>query len=297
MVDAPATSPHGREDKGDKVAHVEQVGVITDSSACIPAELTEKLGICVLPISVYLSDAAAGDVEALADVADLPEQLANEELAGANHPFVTEYLGAIETPGFDAAVLVTPAIEFATMYRNAGLAATLSKRPARSVDSRTAAAGQALVVLAGAEAAAAGADLDEVVAVVEDAARRVELVASLASLEPIRRSGPLPDGVLAAPGLEGARSVFRMRDGVVEPIGTAATSDDALAMMKDTFTKSGRDGVERATVFHSQAPELANQLVRLLGGVDFVTGFSVAMQIHTGGGVVGAAWIPRRRAG
>jgi DegV family protein with EDD domain len=273
---------------------VGRVGVITDSSACIPAELAEKLGICVLPISVYLSDAGTGDVEALADVADLPEQLASEELAGANHPFVTEYLDAIETPGFDAAIIVTPAIEFATMYRNAGLAVTFSKRPARAVDARTAAAGQALVVLAGAEAAASGADLDGVVAVVEGAARHVELVASLASLEPIRRSGPLPDGVLDAPGLEGARSVFRMRDGVVEPLGTAATSDEALTLMRDTYRQSVRDGVTRATVFHSRAPELADELVRLLGGVDFVTGFSVAMQIHTGSGVVGAAWIPRR---
>lgn len=297
MINPSATSRRGCEDKGDKVAHVGQVGVITDSSACVPGELSAKLGICVLPISVHLSDETAGDVEAFADVADLPEQLAKEELAGANHPFVTEYLDAIETPGFDAAVLVTPAIEFATMYRNAGLAATFSKRPAHAVDSRTAAAGQALVVLAGAEAAAAGADLDGVVAVVEDAARRVELVASLASLEPIRRSGPLPDGLFDAPGLEGARSVFRMRDGVVEPIGTASTSDGALAMMQETFQKSGRDGVERATVFHAQAPELADQLVQLLGGVDFVTGFSIAMQIHTGGGVVGAAWIPRRLAG
>ncbi len=272
-----------------------RVGVITDSSACVPKELVATLGICVLPISVYLTDAGASDVEAFADAAELPEHLAREELAGASHPFVTEYLDAIETPGFDAAVLVTPAIEFATMYRNAGLATALSKRPARSVDARTAAAGQALVVLAGAEAAAAGADLDEVVAVIEDAARRVELVASLASLEPIRRSGPLPEGVLDAAGLEGARSVFRMRNGVVEPIGTAATSDEALSMMQTAFDESARDGVERATVFHSQAPDLAEQLVEMLSGVDFVSGFSVAMQLHTGGGVVGAAWIPSQR--
>jgi DegV family protein with EDD domain len=271
--------------------------VITDSSACIPSDLAARLGICVLPISVYLSDTGADDLEALADTTDLPEHLAIEELAGANHPFVTEYLEAIETPGFDSAVLVTPAIEFAPMYRNAGLAVTLSTRRARSIDSRTAAAGQALVVLAGAEAAAAGADLDEVVAVIEDATHHVELIASLASLEPIRRSGPLPDGVLDAPGLEAARSVFRMRDGVVEPIGTAATSDEALSMMRAAFKGSARNGVERSTVFHSQAPALGDELVTLIGGVDFVTGFSVAMQVHTGGGVVGAAWIPRHQAG
>ena len=268
-----------------------RVGVITDSSACVPVELVSKLGICVLPISVFLSENGGSGSE-IDDSSDLPEALATEELAGANHPFVTEYLEAIETPGFDSAVLVTPAIEFSTMYRNAALAAEFAARPAVSIDARTAAAGQALVVLAGAEAAASGADIDEVVGVIEDATRRVELVASLASLEEIRRSGPVSDEVLGA-GSPSTRSVFRMRGGSVEPLGVATTADEALEMMHDAYVTSAPHGVERSTVFHANAPELAERLKNMLGEVDFVSGFSIAMQIHTGNGVVGAAWIPR----
>ena len=37
--------------------------------------------------------------------------------------------------------------------------------------------------------------------------------------------------------------------------------------------------------------------VRSLGGVDFVCGFSIAMQVHTGRGVVGAAWLPKSTVG
>lgn len=269
-----------------------RVGVITDSSACVPVDLVEKLGICVLPISVFLSEDGETGAGELDGGSELPESLATEELAGANHPFVTEYLEAIESPGFDAAVVVTPAIEFSTMYRNAALAAEFAARPTVSIDARTAAAGQALVVLAGAEAAASGAGIDEVVGVVEEATRRVELVASLASLEELRRSGPVADDVLGevAPS---TRSIFRMCGGSIEPLGTAATADEALAVMLDTYKASAPHGVERATVFHAKAPLLAERLSELLGGVDFVSGFSVAMQIHTGSGVVGAAWIPR----
>jgi DegV family protein with EDD domain len=266
-----------------------RVGVITDSSACVPAELVAKFSISVLPISVFFSG-APGDLE---EVVDISEALAREELAGANHPFVTEYLQAIEAPGLDSAVVITPAIEFATMYRNAALACEFASRPNASIDSRTAAAGQALVVLAGAEASAAGADLEEVVRVVEDASRRVELVASLASLEEIRRSGPVPDDVLGAVELTGLRSVFRMRDGVVEPLGTVGTADEALDMMHSTFLAGTPEGVERSTVFHASEPLLAELLSSMIGGVDFIGGFSVAMQIHTGSGVVGAAWLRR----
>ncbi|MFZ0059156.1 MAG: DegV family protein [Acidimicrobiales bacterium] len=270
-----------------------RVRVITDSSACVPAELVAKFGVCVLPISVFLpEDGAAGLDPSNGQGVILPEALAREELAGANHPFVTEYLQAIESPEFDAAVVIAPAVEFATMYRNAALAAEFATRPVVLVDARTAAAGQALVVLAGAEAAANGAGIEEVVRVVEEASRRVELVASLATLEPIRRSGPVPNDVLGDPGPSGMRSVFRMRDGTVEPIGTMATAEETLEKIRAAYVASAPRGTERSAVFHANAPHLAERLNELLGGADFVSGFSIAMQVHTGGGVVGAAWIP-----
>jgi len=274
------------------VLRVGRVTVVTDSSTCLPLALAEKFAIRVLPISSYLSeDGAAADLGS--DVpAALTEEAEIEELTAANRPFVTEYLAAVEAPGYDAAVVVTPAIEFAAMYRNASLATELSARPAIAIDARTAAAGQALVVLAGAEVASGGGDLDAVVAAIKDAARRVELVASLASLEEIRRSGPVPEEVLGPTGRSGARSVFRMAHGTIEPLGEAEGADASLELIRCAYLESTRHGVERSTVFHAGAHELAAHLEHLLGAVDFVSGFSAAMQVHTGRGVVGAAWLP-----
>lgn len=265
--------------------------MVTDASTCLPSSLADALGVTVLPISE--GDNAA--LEASDDESNLrlPESVEHAELTAANHPFVTAYLEAIEADAVDAAVLVTPAVEFAAMFRNAALAAELADRPAVAIDSRTAAAGQALVVLAGAEVAAAGGDLAAVQRAIDRAARRVELVASLATLEPIRRSGPVPEEVLAASATDGLRSVFRMRAGTVEPLGGAHSVDDALLAIRDAYLEGGEHGVDRTVVFHAGVPELAARLVGLIGAVDFVTGFSVAMQVHTGRGVVGAAWIGR----
>jgi DegV family protein with EDD domain len=272
---------------------VSRVAVITDSSACLPVELARKLGIRVLPISVHLPE---GDVE-VSDEGDaesvvLPEGAEDEELAAVNRPFVTDYLGAIEEPGFDAAVVVTPAIEFATMYRNAALAAELAKIAAVTIDARSAAAGQALVVLAAAEAAAHGGSLSEVVHAVEDAAARVQLVASLASLDPLRRSRPVPDSMLSE-STAGTRTLFRMSGGEVEPLGEGSSTDASLEAMAALVAADRERGIDRITVFHAGARELADRLAAAVGGVDFVSGFSVAMQVHTGRGVVGVAWLPR----
>ena len=85
-----------------------------------------------------------------------------------------------------------------------------------------------------------------------------------------------------------------MRDGTVESLGSAASAEASLKIIRDAFVTSTKSEAGACTVFHADAPLLATELEALLGGVDFICGFSVAMQIHTGRGVVGAAWLPRR---
>lgn len=267
--------------------------IVTDSSTCIPAALAASLNIVVLPISVHLPDSDTSVIEeADGSTWQLTGDIAHEELMGANHPFVTEYLSVIETPGYESALVITPAIEFSTMYRNAALATELATRETAVHDARTAAAGQALVVLAGAEAASRGASLEEVLQITEDASRRVELVASLSSIEPIRRSGEVPDEVFDHEITTSERSLFRMRDGVIEPLGGANSATESLEMLRDAYLRSALHGVDSSTIFHADAPELAQELQTLIGDVDFVSGFSIAMQVYTGRGVVGIAWLP-----
>lgn len=266
--------------------------IVTDSSTRIPSSLAESLGIEVLPISVHLPDSDTALIEQPdGTTSPLALDVASEELMSATHPFVTEYLSVIEKPGFDSALVITPAVEFSTMFRNAALATELSRRLALVHDARTAAAGQALVVLAAARAAKEGASLEEVSGVARAASSRVELVASLSSIEPIRRSGEVPEEVLSGSELLGERSLFRMRDGVIEPLGGTETVGESLAMLAGIYREATPSGVEASTIFHADAPDLAEALRQQIGDVDFVSGFSIAMQLYTGRGVVGIAWI------
>jgi DegV family protein with EDD domain len=267
-----------------------RVGVVTDSSTCLPQSLVEELGICVVPVTVHLpgSDKVDGSDHLASRISEAVER---DQYVRSSHPFITDYLAAIEEVDAEQVVVVTPAMEFAGMYRNASLAAELAARSAVTIDSRTAAAGQALVVLSGAEAAAAGAELEEVVRVVEAASRSVDLVASLETLVPISRSRRVPAPALRAAELEGMRSVFRMRAGTVEPLGATSTTEEALRTIAKEWTATTAAPSGKTTVFHAECPELAELLGGMLGRVDFVSGFSAAMQIHTGQGVVGAAWL------
>lgn len=266
---------------------------MTDSSTCLPPEILDKLAIVTVPVTVHLPGTSAMDGSDQLSKR-ISEAVERDQLVRSTHPYITDYLAAIEGALAEEVVIVTPAMEFAAMFRNASLAAELTSRHATVVDSRTAAAGEALVVMAGAEAAASGAGLEEVTGAIEDASRRVDLVASLATLDPIRRSRRVPAPLLRGAPLEGVRSLFRMRDGTVELLGEVAGEVEAFAAIAEAWSSGGGDGAERSTVFHADSPAAAERLCALLGEVDFVSGFSAAMQLHTGPGVIGAAWLPAR---
>ena len=196
---------------------MDTVALVTDSSACLEQERT-SVPMEVVPIVIHLPD---GDVRG--DGPDAAgrvyEALRHHESVKSSAPTAVEYVKAIEDTDADAVVVITPATEFTTMYRNATLAADLSDRPVAVVDSRTAAAAHGLVVERAARAAESGGSVDDVVQAAEDASARAELVAALESLEHIRRSGRVP---LAALGLArhlGVRPVFRLRLGTVERLG------------------------------------------------------------------------------
>lgn len=270
--------------------------MVTDSSTCLPQALLDKLSVGVVPVSVHLpgADSVDGSDQLSRRISEAVER---DQYVRSSQPFITDYLAAIEEAGCEEVAVVTPAMEFAGMYRNASLAAELTPRRAVVVDSRTAAAGQALVVLAGAELAATGAPLEAVVGRIEEASRRVDLVATLQTLAPIRRSRRVPAPALAgAQEADDVRSLFRMRNGTVEPLGEAAGEQEAIERIAEEFRRAGASRAEHSTVFHADCPEAADRLCRVLGEVDFVSGFSAAMQLHTGPGVVGAAWLPAAQA-
>lgn len=254
--------------------------VVTDSSTCLPPSLLRELPVRTVPLMVHLRGRDCEDgTDGLLE--ETFQAIADGEPVASSPPTVVELVTALEAAG-GPVVVVTPAREFTAIYAHAEAAAALAHVAARVVDSRTAAAGQGLVVLEGARAAAAGAGLDDVAATVRAAVERVDLVATVSTVAMLKASGRVPITVVE----EGGQLVFRMRHGRVEPLGEVEDEDAALHVVA-TEAAAGR----RRAVFHAAAPDRAAELARRLGDLDFVASFSAAMAVSTGPGVVGAAWL------
>jgi DegV family protein with EDD domain len=227
------------------------------------------------------------------DPATLYEALEQGVPVKSAAPTALDFVDAIEATGAGHVVVITPAVEFTFMHRNATLAAELATPEVTVVDSRSATAGHGLVVLAAAEAAEAGGSADVVIAAAEDAASRVELVGAMETLDYLRASGRVPALAVGLATQLGVRPVFRFQDGVAERVGLPRSQDAALARIVKEWRAAGGEHAVRSAVFHAARPEAAADLSRRLGGTPFTTEFSTAMVIHTGPGVVGAAWLKR----
>jgi len=206
----------------------------------------------------------------------------------------------------DGVAVLTVSRRMSAVFGSAELAAKmLEDRAVSVVDTRTAAGGQALVVLAAARAARRGAGLPDVVAAAGEAAAKARLLATLPSLEYLARGGRVPGAAAWGARWLGLNPLFEFVDGRARPLRPARSREQAcariVASLKASAPSSGGPGRSagashlHVAALHALEPELAE---RMLGEVDrtlepasaFAVSFSPVMIAHTGPGLAGLAW-------
>src|SRR5581483_3310384 len=165
----------------------------------------------------------------------------------------------------------------------------------RVVDSCTAAGAEGLVVTAAARVASAGGDIDEVEAAARHAATRVHLVATVANLDRLAKSGRVPEAAAWAGRWLGLQPLFEFRDGGAHPLRPSRSRAAALDRIFERCRSSRPDGVCRVSALHALSEEPAHDLLaRVRGALDpgesWVGSFSPVMVAHTGPHLVGLAW-------
>ena len=122
-------------------------------------------------------------------------------------------------------------------------------------------------------------------------------MARLETLDFLRQSGHVPAIALGLASHLQVKPVFRMRDGTAERVALTRTERASAERIARAWREGGGPEADRTAVFHAGRPERARELAAMLGAATFITEFSAAMAIHTGPGVVGAAWLrPAREA-
>ena len=279
------------------------VAVVTDSSACLPDDVLQELGIISVPLTFQF------DGEQLQDGQLAPgefyrrldhSQKAPSTAAPAPAAFQDAFRRA-QDAGATAVLCLTLAAEYSATYAAAVNAAEAAKTElpgvrVEVVDTGGLAMTHGFAVLEAARAAQAGATLDEAAAVARAVAGRGEMIGLLDTLRYLVKSGRVPWVVHMAASLLRIRPVIAFDGGKPRSIARVrAVARGMEEMARYLRRKAGSKEQMHVAVMHANAPEraaaLAERVRRELDPAELVVSeFTAVMGVHTGPGFVGLAF-------
>lgn len=266
------------------------VVVVTDTAARLPAELREKWAIREVPLHILLDDAdlREGVDEILEDIHQRPATT-----AGATPAELADvYQQALADSGGDGVVAVHISSALSGTYGNAERTAADLDPAVRVIDSKSAAMGTGLSVLAAARAAATGESLESVVRVAESAAGRTHAFVAVHRLDNLRRSGRIGGASAWLGTALSLKPLLKIDDGKLVLAQRVRTVRHATEAMIDKVCDVIGDGHAALAVHHVANPDgaadLADRLAQRLPSCEpaIITPLGAVLALHVGAGAL-----------
>ncbi len=271
------------------------VRIVTDSACDLADAMATEHGIVIVPLSIRFGDEVFVDRRDLgaaefwrrcAESTTLPETAAPPPGA------FEEVFRAARDEGCDAVVCVTISAELSSgTHQSAQSAArALEGFDVRVLDTRSVTMGQGFVALAAAEAAAAGAGPDQVVAVAKDVASRTRVYGTIGTLEHLQRGGRIGAARAMLGSMLSIKPVIQVTDGIVAEESKQRTRARSLEYLADKLR--GLAPLERLAVCDGASADL-DRFLALLEGIEVTSGEVVTVDLgpvvgtHTGPSTIG----------
>ena len=279
------------------------VAIVTDTTACIPQDRVQEYGIELVPIEVIFGDKVYRDGIDITPAEFYTMLRQADKLPTTSGSLPGPYLEAYRRASHRAGgiLCITESSKFSGMFNSARLAVEMAKKELPGIaieviECTTAAAGQGLVALAAARAAASGKSLADVVEVVRELMHRVHLFASLDTLKYLVKGGRVPQAAALVNSILNIKPVFSVNGGEAHTLALPRSTDSAieciLKLMKDRI---GKGQPIHVAVMHADVigwAELIKERIasRFNCAEIFITEFTPVMGVHTGPGVIGVAF-------
>ncbi len=280
-----------------------KVAIVTDTTACIPPEQVEKYGIKVVPVDLIFRDKVYRD-----GIDTTPTEFYNlireaEELPTTSGSLPEPYLEVFKEAGHQvkSILCIIVSAKLSAMFDSALLAREMIKESLPDViievlDCGTAAAAEGLVVLAAAQKAASGGDLDQVVATAKKVMTRVRIFAALDTLYYLVKGGRVPKAAALVNSVLKIKPIFTIEGGEAHTVALPRTTRSALKQIQKIMARKVAKGQPlHVAVMHADAQDTAISLREQIAGKFncaelFITEFTPVMGVHTGPGLIGVAF-------
>jgi len=272
------------------------IRIVTDSACDLPQQLVDQHRITIVPLSIRF-----GDKEYI-DRKDLTKEqfwqmcssspILPETAAPSPGQFEVEFR-RLKQEGATGIVVVSLSSDLSATMQSAELAAraVAGDIDVRIVDSRSASIGEGITAVACAKKAAAGAGIDEVVALGKQLAEKSKVWGALDTLENLKKGGRIGGAKAMLASALSIKPIIEVRGGKVEEGGKQRTRSKALAFLVEKVRNAGP--IENLSVLQAQCDDLdvlVDELRKVYSGEIIVGDIGPVIGAHTGAGTIGVAY-------
>ena len=282
---------------------MKKVGIVTDTTACIPQEQVEQYDIEIVPVQLIFENQTYRDGIDISPTEFYGLLRHTRKLPTTSSSSPDLYLDAYRQASqrAESVLCITEPSRFSAMFSAASIA---RKNAAKSmpglaievIDCSTAAAGQGLVALAAARAAATNLALTEVKEVTVHIMKQVNLFATLDTLHYLAKGGRVPQAAALLNSLLKIKPIFSLNHAGAHTVALPRTIGSAMERILKLMDKNVSKGQPlHVAVMHADALDRAETLKNRIASQFecnelFITEFTPVMGVHTGPGLLGVAF-------
>ncbi len=265
--------------------------IVTDSTASLPAEVTQARGILVVPLQVVIGATSYDEGADGATPALVAEALREFRPVSTSRPAPEAVRVVYEraaAAGATAIVSVHLSGEMSGTFESAQLAARDAPVPVHPVDTRQVGIAAGFAALSAADVLDAGGSAEEAAAAARARADATTSLFYVDTLEYLRRGGRIGAAAALLGGALAVKPLLTIEKGRVATLEKVRTSNRALSRLEELAVAAAGDRSVDVGVAHLAAHERAGQLAARLA-IRLADGLR-GSEIHCGevGAVLGA---------
>jgi DegV family protein with EDD domain len=242
-----------------------KLGIVTDSTSDIPRYLIEQYELEVVPSILIIDGKEYADGVGISREEFYKQLPSFQTQPTTAAPSIGDFSARYETlltRGCEHILSIHAAGALTSILNIARQAANDFPERVTCVDSTSLSLGLGFQVIAAAEAAELG--LQEALAAVESARKRLHVSAALDTMEYLKRSGRVPATIAMLGSLLNIRPLVELTNGEVKAVGAVRTNSQANERMLKFLLKGG--SLERLAILHTgaepRAKEFLNELMQ-----------------------------------
>ena len=266
------------------------VRIVTDSGCDLSPDVTDALGISVVPLSIRFGSIEYTDRVDLSPEKFYAEMAASDDLPETAAPspgaFAEAYKSLI-ADGATSIVCINLSEALSATAQSARTAVpTVEGADIHIVDSKSVTVGHGTLVMRAAEAARDGASAQDIIASTNDLSARTRVFGVLDTLDNLKKGGRIGNAQAMIGSLLSIKPCLDLSTGSVEEAGRQRTRKKALAWLAGELPANAKN----VAVGHGLAPDVDKFLGMLDVEVDRVSLIGPVVGTHGGPRVIGLSF-------